>query len=262
MNKPIFPILEVPNENNVFDFKINQSWGIKDPERFNQLMEEATSLVASGYYLGDNLFTWERNNSALEDHAFRDSWQSNVLNPADQAIAWRRYLLCCSAGHCLHLDGDFVECGTLFGTGIKTVIDYFGKDNFNRLFYGYDTFDTNPVEGHSFDGQQEGLYEEVLQRFADYPQVRLVKGLLPQSLEGNSPEKIAYLHIDLNHAEYEIAVLDALFDRVVPGGMIVLDDYEWSGPYRRQKILEDQWFAARDYRVFPLPTGQGFVIKR
>jgi predicted O-methyltransferase YrrM len=92
--------------------------------------------------------------------------------------------------------------------------------------------------------------------------VRLVKGLLPQSLEGNSPDKIAFLHIDLNSAEFEIAVLDALFDRVTPGGMVVLDDYEWSGQYRLQKMAEDAWFDARKYRVFPLPTGQGLVIKR
>jgi len=56
--------------------------------------------------------------------------------------------------------------------------------------------------------------------------------------------------------------LDALFDRVVPGAMVILDDYEWAGVYRGQKLAEDPWFEAREYRVFPLPTGQGFVIKR
>ena len=66
----------------------------------------------------------------------------------------------------------------------------------------------------------------------------------------------------MNKAETEIAVLERLFERVVPGGIVILDDYEWSGVYRRQKISEDAWFAARDYRVIPLPTGQGLVIKR
>jgi hypothetical protein len=53
-----------------------------------------------------------------------------------------------------------------------------------------------------------------------------------------------------------------LFERVVPSGMIVLDDYEWSGTYRPQKLAEDPWFEARGYRVMPLPTGQGLVFKR
>lgn len=75
------------------------------------------------------------------------------------------------------------------------------------------------------------------------------------------PEKIAYLHIDLNQAPAEIATLDALFERVVPGGMIILDDYEMFF-YRAQKTAEDSWFGKRGYKVFPLPTSQGFVIKR
>lgn len=44
--------------------------------------------------------------------------------------------------------------------------------------------------------------------------------------------------------------------------MIILDDYEWSMIYRPQKLAEDPWFEARGYRVMPLPTGQGLVIKR
>ena len=118
------------------------------------------------------------------------------------------------------------------------------------------------MAGHAFEGQKDGLFETITRRFDGYSQVKLVRGLLPDSLEQNSPEKIAYLHIDLNSAEYEIAVLERLFDRVVAGGMIILDDYEWAGIYRPQKMLEDAWFAERGYRVFPLPTGQGFVIKR
>ena len=49
---------------------------------------------------------------------------------------------------------------------------------------------------------------------------------------------------------------------MVPGGVLILDDYEWAGVYRPQKLAEDAWFDARHYRVMPLPTGQGLVIKR
>jgi hypothetical protein len=256
------PELTIARPGVIYNFKSMLSWGVRDPARFSQLMEEAAGLVEGGFYLGDNLFTWMRNISLLDDVAFRDAWESNIISNADEAIAWRRYVLCCAACHCGHFDGDFVECGSLFGTGVKTVIDYFGKDNFCRDFWVYDTFDDNPVEGHRFEGQGDGLYEWVVERFNGYRQVRIVKGLLPDSLSCASPDKISYLHIDLNKAEFEIAVLDVLFDRVVPGGIVVLDDYEWSGIYRNQKIKEDIWFSERGYRVFPLPTGQGLVIKR
>ncbi len=244
------------------NFYDNTNWGVSDPEKFAYHMGEAAKLVTPGYYFGDNLFTWGRNNSLFEDPAFLVSWQRNALNSADQAIAWRRYILACAAYHCIQLDGDFVECGVYQGSGMKTVIDYIGVTEFKRTFWGYDTFDYHPVAGHAFQGQTEGLFESIQKRFEGYDQVRLVRGLLPASLDQNSPDKISYLHLDLNSAEYEIAVLDSLFDRVVAGGMVILDDYEWAGIYRVQKIAEDAWFEKRNYRVFPLPTGQGFVIKR
>lgn len=259
--KTRLPPLTPANPDAIYNFNAPVSWGVTDPERFNALMNEASKLVTTGVYLGDNLFTWMRNNSALDDGAFREAWQANVANGADEAALWRRYVLACAAFHCVHLEGDFVECGVLFGTAVKTVIDFFGREHFAKTFWAYDAFDENPT-GHHFEGQGPGLYEKVMARFAGYAQVRLVRGRLPGSLAGNSPARIAYLHIDLNDAESETAVLDALFPRVVPGGIIILDDYEWSGAYRRQKIAHAPWFAARDYRVFPLPTGQGLVLKR
>jgi hypothetical protein len=259
--KAKLPVLTPPDPKRVYSFQTQTSWGVNNPQRFAQLMGEAAKLVVGGVYLGDNVFTWMRNNSALDDGPFAQAWRSNITNAADEAVLWRRYILCCAAYHCMHVDGDFVECGVLFGTAVKTVVDFFGRDNFAKTFWGYDTFDTNPVEGHAFEGQAPGLYEKVKARFAGYKQVRLVQGLLPGSLR-SSPKRIAFLHIDMNQAEFEIAVLERLFDRVVPGGIVILDDYEWSGVYRAQKIAHDAWFQARDYRVFPLPTGQGLVLKR
>lgn len=256
------PELNEISPDQIINYSIHTYWGVEDPQRFGALMEEAKGLVGSGYFLGDNLFTWLRNNSALEDLPFRKAWQENAQNRADEAIVWRRYILACAAYHCLHIPGDFVECGVYVGTGVKTVMDYLGGPAFPKTFWGYDTFDYNPVEGHSFAGQEEGFYEKVQERFQDYPQVRLVKGFLPDSFENNEPASIAYLHIDLNNVEGEVAVLERLFDRVSPGGIIVLDDYEWAGIYRPQKMAEDQWFDQRKYRIFPLPTGQGIILKR
>jgi hypothetical protein len=47
---------------------------------------------------------------------------------------------------------------------------------------------------------------------------------------------------------------------MIPGAVLVLDDYGWLG-YRQQKLAEDPWFAQRGYRVLELPTGQGLIIK-
>ena len=246
----------------ISDFSAHLYWGVSDPARFHALLQEARSLVAPGFFLGDNMFLWGRNNSPLDDAKFRQAWESNIQNDADREIVWRRYILACAACHCVQLPGDFVECGVYRGIGIKTVMDYLGGASFPKAFWGFDTFDYNPVDGHQFEGQEEGLFESVTKRFAAYPQVRLVKGLLPDSFAQGMPESIAYLHIDLNNAAGELAALERLFERVVSGGIVIMDDYEWAGVYRAQKKAEDPWFAARNYRVFPLPTGQGLIIKR
>lgn len=235
---------------------------VRDPARFMALMKEASSLVEGGFHSADNLFTWGRNNSMFDDLAFRRAWESNCINESDRAIVWRRYILATMAHHAVQLEGDFVECGVYAGTGIKTVMDFLGGPAFPKTFWAFDTFDYNPVEGHAFEGQAAGFHEQVAARFSDYSNVKLVKGLIPAVFAAGVPDRLAYLHIDLNHAPAEISVLDHLFDRVVPGGIVIFDDYEWAGIYRVQKIAEDAWLNARGYRVTPLPTGQGLVIKR
>jgi hypothetical protein len=75
------------------------------------------------------------------------------------------------------------------------------------------------------------------------------------------PEQIGFLHIDLNSPRAEIAVLERLFDRVQPGGVVVFDDYGWK-IFRKQKQAEDAFMRSRGYEILELPTGQGLVVKR
>jgi O-methyltransferase len=238
-------------------------WGTADPAKVLRNIEEATRHVDGGFHFADNFFTWMRNNSMLEDGEFMRAWEANAESDSDKAIVWRRYVLACAGYHCVQLRGQFVECGAYTGVGVKTVVDYLGGAAFPKEFWVYDLFEF--AEGMLHRAMPEhgkDLHERVRRKFEAYPQVRIFKGSIPEVFEGQSPDEIAYLHIDLNQAPAEIAALEALFDRVVPGGIVVLDDYEWSGVYRAQKQAEDPWFEARNYRVIPLPTGQGFVIKR
>jgi hypothetical protein len=69
------------------------------------------------------------------------------------------------------------------------------------------------------------------------------------------------MHIDMNNAQAEVATLNALYERVVPGGMVIFDDYGWL-VYGQQKEAEDAWLAERHFeRILELPTGQGLLIK-
>lgn len=64
----------------------------------------------------------------------------------------------------------------------------------------------------------------------------------------------------MNNVQAEVAVLDALFERLLPGGMIIFDDYGWLGYQTLQQVV-DAWFVGRAERILELPTGQGLLIK-
>lgn len=68
------------------------------------------------------------------------------------------------------------------------------------------------------------------------------------------------MHLDMNNANSEIGALEMLFERMVTGAILILDDYGWLD-YRSQKLAEDSWFAKSGYRVLELPTGQGLLVK-
>lgn len=259
----LLPKLTPPQQDRLQNFFMPMFWGTSNPEAVAEKAKELVSLGAPAHHFADNMLTWCRNMSMLDDAPFVRAWQSNIEAESDEAIVWRRYVLACAAYHCVQLEGDFVECGAYTGVGMKTVIDYLGGRAFPRTFWGYDAFEHDPsMLNHDMPEHSKELFPRVQKKFADYPQVRLIKGLIPDVFASHCPERIAYLHIDLNQAPAEIASLEQLFERMVPGAILILDDYEWSGFYRPQKLAEDKWFNERHYRVMPLPTGQGLVFKR
>lgn len=252
-----------PDPEKIPTFFMPAFWHTSDEDSVAEGAKKLTSMMAPGYFFADNLLTWSRNLSMLDDKKFVTAWESNIESSSDQAIVWRRYVLACAGYHCLQLDGDFVECGAYTGVGVKTVMDYLGGTSFPKNFWAYDIFEhEDSMLNHSMPEHGPNLYQRVQSKFSEYPRAQVMKGLIPDVFSNGSPERIAYLHIDLNQAVAEIAALEVLFDRMVPGGILILDDYEWAGIYREQKLAEDLWFEARHYRVMPLPTGQGLVIKR
>jgi hypothetical protein len=258
------PKLTRPKLDEIKYFISEVFWGAPDKDAMMSIARQVLEQVRPGFHFADNLMTWGRNNSMLDDELFVKVLLDNAETDADRAIMWRRYILATSAYHAVQLDGDFVECGCYTGVAVKTVMDYLGGPEFPRPFWGYDVFERTGDELLHPEGSLHSveLFDKVTRKFADYPQVRILKGAIPGVFSLGMPERISFLHIDLNNAPSEIAALEALFDRVVPGGIIILDDYEWSLEYRAQKLAEDDWFEPRGYRVMPLPTGQGLLIKR
>lgn len=239
-------------------------WGFSDGPRFIAGLQQSIDSLApqSGIYAGDNLFTYQRNLSFLDDEPFMAAWRRHAGDAVEKAILWRTAILLGGVRNGLKLEGDFVECGCYKGTSVRILCDTVDFATVDKRYFLYDLFEYD--EATMANGMPEhgaSLYESVRRRFADLPRVVVTQGRVPAVLQSVAPEKIAFMHLDMNSAAAEVGALEMLWDRMVPGALLVLDDYGWEG-YRAQKLAEDAWLGARGFHVIELPTGQGMVIKQ
>jgi hypothetical protein len=151
--------------------------------------------------------------------------------------------------------GIFIETGCALG-GSAVVIA--SVKNPQRIFRVYDTFGLIPppsnkdgddvrsryenirsgravgLGGDTYYGYQEDLLGQVRNSFAHYgysadsSSVELVQGFFEDTLIGSEP--VAFAHIDCDWYESVSTCLDRIVPRLIPGGVLVLDDYDhWSG---------------------------------
>ncbi|MGH7180192.1 MAG: TylF/MycF/NovP-related O-methyltransferase [Tepidisphaeraceae bacterium] len=238
---------------------------------------EAVQSIADIYvgicdvYAADMLIVIGRNRSFLADTHFRESFRSSVQNAQESSILWRVHTLAWAATHALNIPGDFVECGVLRGFSSAVLCKYLDFAKISKTFFLYDTFAGLPPEtsteherniwNPAYNDDPEELCSRVRQTFSPYPNVKIVRGIVPASFQQAAPDSIAYLHIDMNSVQAELLALEHLFDRVSPGGLIVLDDFGWQCNLE-QAQTQVEFMKQRGYSILELPTGQGMVIKR
>jgi hypothetical protein len=144
--------------------------------------------------------------------------------------------------------------------------------NFERLgkhFFLLDTFEGLVASQLTPEERRAGLrgggytpcHDAVLRTFAPYGgAVRVIKGIVPDTLSQVDSDQIAFLSIDMNAREPEIAAAEHFWDRMVPGAAMVLDDYGWR-KHATQREAFDNFARSRGAPLLALPTGQGLILK-
>jgi hypothetical protein len=183
-------------------------------------------------------------------------------------LHWRAYVVCWAAARGVDLEGDFVECGVNRGGYALMVIEYVKFAALAKRFYLLDTYE-GLVEGCISPeeqargvrvGEYEPCYEAVLRTFGPYENVQIIKGIVPDTLPQVTSDKVAFLSLDMNTRDPEIAAAEYFWDRLVAGAAIVLDDYGWR-KHAEQRLAFDEFAAGRGVQVLALPTGQGLILK-
>lgn len=189
---------------------------------------------------------------------------------------WRMHIGLWAASHAIRLEGAFVECGVNRGVMSSAIMHYLDWNTQDRDFYLLDTFAGLDVsrltEGELARGAAAanseylgtGRYvtgvESVRQNFSEWRNVHIVEGRIPETLGAVEAPKIAYLHLDLNATRPEVEALEHFWDRLVPGAIVLLDDYAFDG-YRESKLGMDAFALPRGIAIASLPTGQGLIVK-
>jgi hypothetical protein len=227
-------------------------------------------------YQFDSLSTIH-NHDFMVDERFKFAYQRGVQAAGkDYQWYWRVHIGLWAAATAIKLPGDFVECGVNRGFLSSAIMQQLDWDTTQRMFYLLDTFQGMDVKylselevkGGVLERNQSeinrGFYtqnlKEVEDNFAEWKNIKIVVGSIPETLPSITSEKIAFLHIDLNCTEPEVAALDYLWPKLVCGAVVLLDDYAYFG-YQPQKLGMDEWAKLHNVAIASLPTGQGLIIK-
>ena len=227
-------------------------------------------------YTDDGLISDPR---VIHNHDFmRNPKYINAYKVAEKALGydhkmfWRLHVALWCASQAQKLPGDFVECGVWRGFLATAILNYIPWPIDNRQFYLFDTWEglderyltekerNNQAKLDHFKPYYSNQYEAVKKHFSNYRNVQLVKGSVPETLDLVKIEAVSYLSLDMNCASPELSAAEHFWEKLVPGGMILLDDYGFVS-YEEQKRGFDRFADRKGIEVLALPTGQGLIIK-
>jgi hypothetical protein len=163
------------------------------------------------------------------------------------------------------------EIGVFKGGGsffISNILNQLGLDNY-KLF-AIDTF-----EGHSkldftddiTDGIQkpgdfnETSYEVVKSYLNAYPNISVLKGRIQDVSNLLTDFKFSLLHFDMDIYQPTIYSLNFFDDKLLPGAIIILDDYGFITCPGIKKAVDEFINTHNRYTRFPLLTGQCILVK-
>ena len=227
-------------------------------------------------FQADGLVTFH-NSDFLSSQRFKAAYNFGMMVGNDRRldlhVEWRVWIALWAAEQALCAEGDFVECGVHTGILSGAIAVWTNwPTQAGRTMWLLDTFDGMPEDQLSDAEKKLGLADynqayrgmddlaRIRQKFEPVANVKIVPGRVPDTLATVTAEKVAYLSIDMNMALPEIAAVTHFWPKLSPGGVILLDDYNWL-PHVTQKTAFDAFAKAHGVPILGLPTGQGVIVK-
>ena len=157
------------------------------------------------------------------------------------------------------LPGCVVECGVYQGASLAAIAAKLKALGSKRCIFGFDSFEGLPeptaedylADGHLHQKAGEGYFGNTALELArsrieavEYEgEVTLVPGWFEDTLPCFN-EQITLLFLDCDLYESYVVALNSLWEKVVPGGVVILDEYE-SLKYPGPRLAVDQFFSSK-----------------
>lgn len=212
------------------------------------------------------------NHDFTKSKKFISAYERGIkAHKSDIGWRWRVHVGLWAASYASKLEGDFVECGVNKGFLSSAIMNYIHWNTIHKKFYLFDTFcgiEKSLVSKEEIalgrikesESTYSECYKEVKNNFEEYKNVILIRGSVPSTLRNIRIHKVCYLSIDMNNYKPEIAAVEFFWNKIVHGGIILLDDYAYFG-YLPQKKAFDAFAHKKRVEILSLPTGQGVIIK-
>lgn len=157
-----------------------------------------------------------------------------------------------------------VECGV--ATGYTA---YFAMNEFeNPICHLYDSWGAMKDEQLTkTEKGKAGCYKELdinttrrnLMRFEKNTVYH--RGYIPDTFDDSAPEKICYLHIDLNSSKPTKDAIEFFLPRLVENGIIIFDEYGYKEYWETKNVI-DHVLKTQKGNLLKLPTGQAIYFHK
>jgi SAM-dependent methyltransferase len=158
-------------------------------------------------------------------------------------------------------EGDVAEVGVYKG-GTARII---AKACPDKRVYLFDTFTGMPASDPSIDFHPVGDFsdtslERVKQLLSDCPNVEFHVGMFPDTAGPIADNRFCLVHLDVDNYGPNRDALAFFYDRMVPGGAIVFDDYQWEHTPGIKKSI-DEFLADKPEKVMITAEYQCVMFK-
>jgi hypothetical protein len=206
----------------------------------------------------------------LDEAAFWDTWKQ--FEPGKTERPDRKFVVWSFAKSVAHLEGDTAECGVYMGASSYLMCHAMagGPKRTHFVFDSFEGLSEPDAEDTPFTetakrwkkGDLSVSEEDVRRNLAQFDNIEYLKGWIPDRFPEVADRRFVFVHIDVDLYQPTYDSIAFFFDKLVPGGVLLCDDYgsHWCAGARK---AFDEFLADRgEPPVVHLPTIQGFIIKR